>query len=213
MFTLKRSVYVLLGSALFYAGCSSKSEEAVAPTISNEALTSITLKLTNRANVADVASCRYAYHLDNNGEITSTDSTSLALKPNAVYDAQIVMLDTTQTPVFVVSNEIKERANYHLFFFQPTPVSSANLSFGTNSASIPETIASASGPYLNLKVDRADKDTNSPQLPVGLQDVFTTGAASSGKLKVILRHQPNAKNGTFAPGSTDLEANFIVNIK
>ncbi|MET4080213.1 hypothetical protein ABIB40_000153 [Pedobacter sp. UYP30] len=213
MFTLKRTVYVLLGSALFYGGCSSKSEEAVAPTISNEALTSISLNLTNRADVSDKATCKYVYHLNNNGEITSTDSTSLKLKPNAVYDMQIVMLDTTQTPVFNVSNEVKERSNYHLFFFQPSPVSAANLAFGTTSASIPGTDASATGPYLNLTVVRADKDTNSPALQVGLQNVFTTGAASSGKLKVILRHQPNAKNGTFAPGSTDLEANFPVTIQ
>lgn len=213
MFTLKRTVYVLLGTALFYGGCSSKSEEAVAPTIANEALTSISLNFTNRANVSDVTSCKYVYHLNNNGEITSTDSTSLMLKPNAIYDMNLVMLDTTQTPVFNVSDEVKQRANYHLFFFQPTPISATDLTLGTTSPYIPGTATSATGPYLNLKVSRADQDTNSPPLQVGLQSVFTTGAASLGKLKVILRHQPNAKNGTFAPGSTDLEANFPVTIQ
>jgi hypothetical protein len=137
----------------------------------------------------------------------------LNLKANAKYNVKVVMLDTTQTPTFDVSAEIKERANYHLFFFQPTPVSSQNLVFGTTSASIPGTEPSATGPYLNLTVSRTDQDTNNPPLQVGLTDLLTTGDASSGKLRVILRHQPNAKNGTFDPGSSDLDVNFIVNIK
>ncbi len=213
MLKLKHAVYALLGTALFYAGCSSKSEQAVAPTIANEALTSAYLKLTNTANAADTPSCRYRFHLDNNGNVTSTDSTALNLKANAKYNAKIVMLDTTQTPTFVVSDEIKDRENYHLFFFQPTPISAANQVTGTTSPYIPGTVPSASGPYLNLAVVRTDHDTNSPSLQVGLTDTFTTGAASTGNLEVVLRHQPNAKNGTYAPGSSDLDVNFKVIIQ
>jgi hypothetical protein len=202
---------MLLGTAIFYAGCSSKSEQAVAPTIANEALTSAYLKVTNQANASDTTSCRYRFHLDNSGNVTSTDSTALNLKANARYDVKVVMIDTTQKPTFIVSDEIKERQNYHLFFFQPTPV--ASVVTGTTSPYIPGTPTSAAGPYLNLTAARTDLDTNNPPLQVGLVAAFTTGAASTGKLRLVLRHQPNAKNGTFAPGSTDLDVNFIVNIK
>jgi hypothetical protein len=39
-----------------------------------------------------------------------------------------------------------------------------------------------------------------------------TGAASSGTIRVVQRHQPNAKNGTYSPGSTDFDITFAVNI-
>jgi hypothetical protein len=49
-------------------------------------------------------------------------------------------------------------------------------------------------------------------LQIGLTDNFVTGAASNGWLRVVLRHQPNVKNGTYDPGSTDFDVNYKVNI-
>ncbi|MGH2566307.1 MAG: hypothetical protein ACRDE5_17440, partial [Ginsengibacter sp.] len=63
-----------------------------------------------------------------------------------------------------------------------------------------------------LTVTRTDLDTNTPPLPIGLQDDFVTGAAGTGTLNVQLRHQPNAKNGTCAPGSSDADVDFTINI-
>src|ERR1700761_2539007 len=116
---LKHAVYVLAATALFYAGCSSKAEEAVQPNIANETITLASLKFTNEANASDTTSCTYTFHLDNNDNVISVDSTTLTLKANSVYDGVVYMLDQTQTPVFVVSNEIIQRENYHLFFYQP----------------------------------------------------------------------------------------------
>jgi hypothetical protein len=121
------------------------------------------------------------------------------------------MLDQTQSPVFVVSNEIKERQNYHLFFYQPTPISAAPV-ISTTSPYIPGTTVTTGVP-LNLTIVRTDQDTNTPPLQVGLTTKFTTGAASTGNLRWVLRHQPNAKNGTYDPGSSDLDVNFKVTIK
>ena len=211
MIKLKHAVYVLVGTALFYTGCSKKAEEAVAPNISNETITQATLKFTNEASSTDTTSCTYTFHVDNNGNVTSTDSTKLTLKTNSVYDAVVYMLDQTQSPVFVVSNEIKDRQNYHLFFYQPTPVNAAPVISNT-SPYIPGTPVSQLPP-LQLSIQRTDHDTNNPPLEVGLTAKFTTKGASTGNLHWILRHQPNAKNGTFAPGSSDLDVNFITVIK
>lgn len=211
MLKFKTLTFGLFGTALLFAGCS-KEEQAVAPTIANESLTTVILNLTNQANPTDTTSCRYKYHFDNAGNVTSADSTALNLKANAKYNVVVNIYDELQSPVFNVGQEIRERQNYHLLFFQPTPISAANLITGTTSPYIPGTVTSATGPYLNLSAVRTDHDTNSPALEVGLTDTFTTGAASTGNLEVILRHQPNAKNGTFAPGSTDLNVNYKVNI-
>jgi hypothetical protein len=212
MIKLKNSVYVLLGTALFYASCSSKSEQAVQPNIANETITQASLKFTNQSNPADTPSCTYTFHLNNEGNVTSVDSTTLTLKPNSKYNGVVYMLDQTQSPVFVVSNEIKERENYHLFFYQPTPINTAPVISNT-SPYIPGTPVNASLPPLNLAIARTDHDTNNPPLEVGLTTLFTTGAASTGNLRWVLRHQPNAKNGTFAPGSSDLDVNFITVIQ
>ena len=57
-----------------------------------------------------------------------------------------------------------------------------------------------------------DHDTNPKQYEVGLVDLFTTTGISSGKLDITLHHQPNVKDGTCTPGSTDMDATFNVNI-
>jgi uncharacterized RmlC-like cupin family protein len=212
MIKLKHVVYGLLGTALFYASCSSKKEEAVQLNIANETITQASLKFQNQANPTDTPSCTYTFHLDNNNNVTSVDSTTLTLKANAKYNGVVYMLDQTQNPVFVVSNEIKERENYHLFFYQPTPINTAPVISNT-SPYIPGTPVNANTPPLNLTVVRTDMDTNSPPLQVGLTTIFTTGAASTGNLRWVLRHQPNAKNGSYGPGSSDLDVNFKVVIQ
>ncbi|GLU53982.1 hypothetical protein [Dyadobacter frigoris] len=212
MLKLKNLTFVLWGTLLFLGGCT-KEEQAVAPTIANESLTTVILKATNTADAADTTSCRYKFTFDSQGNVTSSDSTPLNLKANATYAVAVQLYDELQSPVFDVSAEIKERQNYHLFFFQPTPISPANLVTGLTSPYIPGTATSATGPYLNLSVARTDHDTNNPAYELGLADKFTTGEASSGNLEVVLRHQPNAKNGTYAPGSTDLDVSYKVIIK
>lgn len=212
MIKLKHAVYVLLGTALINQGCSSKSEEAVAPNIANETITYAELRLTNEANASDTTSCAYTFYVNNNGDVTSTDSTTLKLKANSVYDAKVYMLDQTQATPFVVSNEIKERQNYHLFFYQPTPINSAPVISNT-SPYIPGTPVDTQDPPLQLTIVRTDMDTNNPPLQVGLTAKFTTKGASNGNLRWVLRHQPNAKNGTFDPGSSDLDVNFKVVIQ
>lgn len=212
MIKFKHAVYLLAGTALFYTGCSSKKEEAVQPNIANETITQASLKFTNQANPADTTSCTYTFLLDNNDNVISTDSTTLTLKANAKYNAVVYMLDQTQKPVFVVSDEIKQRENYHLFFYQPTPINVAP-DISTTTPYIPGTPVTPGAAPLNLTIARTDLDTNNPPMQVGLTDVFTTGAASTGNLRWVLRHQPNAKNGTFAPGSSDLDINFKVVIQ
>lgn len=57
-----------------------------------------------------------------------------------------------------------------------------------------------------------DKDTNPAPgpFPLGIATQVRTGTAGTGTLKVVLRHQPNAKNGTTTPGTSDLDVNFPV---
>jgi hypothetical protein len=210
-----------MGGALLVISCN-KKEQIVAPTIANEALTTVSIILTNTQAPFDKDTATWEQLLNNNGNPLPVDTSKahIFIKVNTTYSAQLLILDKTQIPVFNATNEIKERANYHLFFYQPLPITSAfvipynagdtlPLPIPTNSVT---TAPVASNP-LNLTVNITDHDTNPQAYPVGLQSNFVTGAASNGWLRLVLRHQPNVKNGTYAPGDTDLDVGFTVKIQ
>ena len=218
--TPKICVVAMAGLVAALAGCS-KDEQVVAPTVANEALTTTILTLTNTANPADVQTATWEQLLDSKGNPLTPDvsKATLNLLANASYTGQLGILDKSQTPTFDVGNEIAtQRANYHHVFYQPLPTGQALVipaPTGVGADTYPSPIPTPlpAGPPLNLTVTTTDVDTNTPALPLGFKTTFKTGAASTGYLRVVLRHQPNVKDGTFAPGSTDLDVGFKVSIK
>jgi hypothetical protein len=219
------------------SGCS-KSAQTVTPALpGNEFLTTVQLQLTNTTNPTDVQLCSstqmspytHTYQVDS----IYNSAAFLRLKANSTYTGRVIILDETQTPVDTVSIEILQRENYHLFFFEPSPVLASNFVVSNTTTYIPqndwligqpatdttafgisvnESTASSAATALNLVVNRTDLDNNTPPMQIGLEDNFVTGAASSGTLRVVLRHQPNAKNGTYDPGSTDLDVTYAVTV-
>lgn len=177
---------IWLSCVVLLAGACKKDEETVAPTDDNEAITTATLTLTNKTLPSDVVTAT----IDNLNTTADFSKASLNLKANTAYTGVVTLLDKTKTPTLDVSAEVKGEANEHLFVYTPTP---ANL----------------------LTVTVTDKDTNPAPgpYPLGLTTELTTGAAGSGKLKLVLRHKPNTKNGTPTPGTSDLDTDFTVMIK
>jgi len=200
---------------LFLTGCNKNASITTPHPPSNEFLTTVELVYQNTSNPADNGRGIWR-QLDPTG-VTPPDTSKaiITLKANSTYDMQVLILDETKTPADTVSTVIRQRQNYHLLYFQPTPISAANLIISNTSTDIPVsdgTVVSATGPYLNLVVTRTDYDTNVPPMQVGLDNTFTTGAASTGWLRAVQRHQPNVKNGTYNPGSSDFDVNYRVNI-
>lgn len=174
--------------AIFAVSCN--KEQAVAPpNPDNEFITTVELVATNASDATDVQTAKWVKLNPNDTSAPNLTQAFLNLKANAVYNVAVKFLDETKTPVSDITSEILARENYHI------------ICFGVASA-------------LNLTVKRTDHDTNTPTaFEVGLQDAFTTTAASSGNLEVTLHHQPNVKNGDCAPGSIDADVNFTINIK
>jgi hypothetical protein len=206
-------------ATLGLASCN-KDEEVVSPSVENEAITTMTLTVTNAALATDTQTATWEQLLDAQGNPVSSgpnvSQANLTLKPNATYNVTVGLFDKTQTPTFDVAAEIKDRANIHSFFFQPLPTSQALVipaPTGADTYPLPIPTPVPTGNPLNLTVNRTDTDNNKTPLPVGLTDTFVTGAASNGYLQVVLRHQPNVKDGTYAPGSTDFDAGFTVKIQ
>jgi hypothetical protein len=176
-------ILVVAGLALLFDGCK-KDEKTVSPPVpGNEFLTTVQLIAINAADPSDMKTVAVKQLPD---QPVDYSNATLNLKKNAVYNVQVKFLDETTSPAGDVTEDIYERRNYHLICF---------------------TISGAA-----LTVQRTDKDTNTPALEIGLQDAFTTAGASSGALNVQLRHQPNAKNGSCDPGSSDADVTFPVNI-
>lgn len=154
----------------------------------NELITTVTLSFTE-AGTTNVRSVTWK-DADGDGGAAPTIG-KLSLAPNKTYNLTVQVLDETKTPVANVAEEIEEEKDEHLFVYTPTP---ANL----------------------LTVAITDKDSRN--YPVGLKGTATTGATGTGKLQVVLRHQPPVggnpvKNGTAGPGSTDFDGTFDVEIK
>ena len=168
-----------------------KDEQIVASAIpGNEFITTVKIKFENTSNPADTV---WAIWKDLTPEDANPPDTSLAianLKKNSTYTSHVYFLDETKNPAVDITAEIKERANYHRFFFFP---SQSILSYVT--------------------ITPTDYDSNNPPLVLGLENTFiTTDNLAEGRLEGVLKHQPNLKDGTFAPGSTDLDVFFRFNI-
>ncbi len=152
---VKLSGLLLIGSILFSA-C---KKDPVTETNEEEVITTLILKLVPQGGGTTVEA-----KLDDpdgpGGTAPTQDAITLA--PNKVYDAEIILLNKTVNPVDTISNEVKEEATAHRFYFAPTGA--------------------------NVTISNLNTDANG--LPLGLTSKWTTGAASNGKVQITLRHYP-----------------------
>jgi len=110
------------------------------------------------------------------------------LKQNSYYVGSLQILNESVNPAVDITPEILQEGIDHQFFY-----------------------AVSGG--LDISFRYADTDTNGK--PIGINTILTTGSASRGSLRIILRHQPD-KNATGvstgdltnAGGETDVEIDF-----
>lgn len=114
----------------------------------------------------------------------------VTLAPATTYNVQLTLLDKTKTPPVITSDEVLSEAIDHRFYFEPTGV--------------------------NITVSNLSNDPNG--IPVGLTSTWTTGAASTGAIKITLRHYENGGKASAdlvsdAKSSTDVEASFNATVQ
>lgn len=163
--------------------CHKEPKPADQPNNESELITTVRLLFTDSAS-GDTSSFQFR---DPDGEGGNPPVTFDTLKLDAShsYLVDIILLDESKSPVDTVSNEVKEEANDHLFVFN------------------------IGGAKLNVSI--LDKDGNN--LPLGLHTRWRTGTVSEGTAEVLLRHQPGIKDGTPAPGESDVDVTFHAIIK
>ncbi|ATL45964.1 hypothetical protein COR50_01625 [Chitinophaga caeni] len=189
---LKKYSTLALFAALMLAFASCKKESNDKPTENeNEEISTVKLTFVNDADANDKVIATWR-SIDGNVTIDS-----VKLKLNTTYTVNTDFIDENASPADTITNEIREESDEHHVF---------HLIFTQADASIADALTTVA------TITPLDKDENN--LPVGLEYSVSTKEAFTGFYRVIVRHQPDgAKDGTFAPGSTDVDTEFPLVIK
>lgn len=188
----------LLLASMLLAGCKGdRHDELVSPAPVNEEELITDAYLLFR----DDAGNAYAWHAaqddgfhhdhgDGDGHGTGEGGLHLhadTLPAGTLMHVEIILLNTSVSPVDTVSHEVLDEGSTHQFFFHAEDV---DISFAY-----------------------ADQDGDGR--PIGLRSSWAIGAAGTGEVQVVLRHGPDkgapgVSQGdiTNAGGSTDLEVHF-----
>jgi len=164
------------------------------PENEQELITKVTFTLT--PDVSGTPVVLQFVDSDGDGGNPPVITTSGPLKNSTLYHGEILVSNEAAMPPVDITTEIKEESDDHQFFFIPSGDLDGKISF-----------------------QYADIDNNGN--PVGLlTDVHTHQTSSGGKLKIVLRHEPNKTasgvnqgNIANAGGETDIEIEFNVNIE
>lgn len=187
---MKKLLYILPVAALviFWTGCKKSESSVTPPSPDNEFITTVRVKATNTTDATDTLTAQWVQKDATGATAPDTTKAQITLKKNATYYVEISFLDETKNPAEDITTEVQERSNYHLVCFDVT-----------NGL---------------MAVNRLDKDSNTPQLPLGLKDNFITSATTgNGYVTVTLHHQPDGKTGECNLGSTDAEAKFRLTVQ
>jgi hypothetical protein len=155
-----------------------------------EVITTMILKVTPTSGGATV---QYKYEDADGPGGAAPIKDLVTLAPNKTYNVELLLLNKTVNPVDTVSAEVEEEAEAHRFYFEPTAGS-------------------------NITVSGFDTDANN--VPVGLNSIWTTTAAATGKIKITLRHYPGNPPGkavadlvNSGKSATDTEAEFDTKVQ
>ena len=126
------------------------------------------------------------------------------LSDNTTYTLTIQLINELADPAdpeYNITEEVEEEGDEHILFFSWTnnvfsdPTGNGNIDNRTDD------------------VNYNDEDVNGQ--PIGLETTWTTAGVSSGKFRVVLKHQPELKTATSSSdtGETDLDIEFDMNVE
>lgn len=183
MFYTAIFVSTLFTLTLFQAACTRKT---IPPNPNEEELiTTIQLSFVDSAGIQAPFIATYR-DIDGDGGNNPSVFDTIRLHPQTTYYTTIRLLDESKTPADTISNEVLAEGSEHLFCFSP------------------------SGIPVSVSLTDADAQLK----PIGLQSKWICGSASLGNMRIQLRHQPDGiKDGTCAPGASDIDLTFVTLIQ
>lgn len=201
-FRIHSVLSLLLAASVSLTSCSDDDDAAPAAEDEVEQITDVTLVFTNTTNTNDVVRAR-AQDPDGIGAQELTILNQITLSEGATYNLTFEIFNNLDADdPEDIGEEILEEDEEHQIFFSFTDGAFSNPMGNGN-------IDNASDP---INYEDEDEDGN----PVGLETVWTTGAASTGgEFTVRLQHQPDLKSATTGAddGDTDFELTFVLNVE
>ena len=164
-------------------------KEDLEPVDDNELITTVDLTFTDSNKKVNTFSFQ---DKDGDAKTPPEKFDKIVLDKNMNYSLEINVYDETKNPKANITEQIKLESDVHLFVFKIDPAS-----------------------LFSLKA--IDKDKNG--LPIGLLSSGSTqNTVGSGKLNLVLKHQPPingkaVKTGNEAGGSSDIDLVFDLSIK
>ena len=204
--TIKTLAMAAMMSVAFIACKKDKSNEPTPdapnpPTNESELIT--TMKVILRDTATQTITTYVFSDLDGAGGNPATFGNSGAdsvinITANHVYEATILLLDQTKTPADTISNEVEEEGADHMFFFNS--IAPTGTPYNTY----------LTGSMTNIKY--LDLDANNRG--IGLSTLWTAPSMMMAKspLTIELKHQPGVKDGSYAPGETDIQVGFKLKV-
>jgi hypothetical protein len=178
---------IALSSLLMFSSCKDEAD-APKPNEENELITKVHLHLVAENDSTKMVHAEWSDLTPDDEAGRSIDT--LRLDTGMVYIGEIMLSDESKNPAINRTEEVANEKDEHLFIYRQDPLESTQ----------------------KFTVERTDKD--SKNLPVGLKFKLTTKSVSSqSRLQVILKHQPDIKDGSEAPGDADLDVWFPVKIR
>ena len=155
-------------------------DDVSSPGVDNEREVFTTVKLTLISSDKDTVTAAFN-DADGEGGIAGSFAGSLKLKAGKTYMSSLTLLDESDPKnIANMGEEVLEEGVDHQVFY---------------------TVSTS-----NLTVEYADKDAKGN--PIGLMTTFKAMTAGSGKVQVMLRHQPGVKDGKITSGETYVEVEF-----
>ncbi len=184
------SIITIALLTLVASGCSKKDDDTPQPSVNNnppaheeELITSVILSFVDTAGVQPSVS--YAFRdPDGDGGNPATEHDTIRLVANTYYNATIQLLNESESPAEDITTEVQAEDDEHLFCYTPSNT--------------------------NVSITRTDSDGT---YEVGITTLWETGAVANGETTVVLKHQPDVKDGSCAPGDTDVEVTFVTEIQ
>lgn len=184
---MKKNVFIYALIAVFgLTSCSNDDDNTPDVVNEEEVITTVTLTLIPTGGGDTVV--LISNDIDGDGPTPPVTTQTGDFAADTAYNGVVSFTNVTETPAEDITEEVIEEAEEHQVFY----ISSGSL---------------------NLTTTYADTDSNGD--PLGVVITAMTGAASSGTLNVVLRHEPNKPNdGSLgdAGGETDVSVTFDVTI-
>lgn len=180
---MRKVLFVLMFATIISCKKDNNLPDVPPPSNPPELITNITLTFTDPLGVNPTVTAIFS-DPDGPGGAAPVRFDTIKLVPSVTYNCSITLFDESKNPVKDLTPEVLDESKDHLFCFDVTTV--------------------------DVGITRTDTDGT---FEVGLASSWVAGVASSGSVKVTLKHQVGVKNGTCAPGETDLEVTFVTKIE